>query len=61
MVQFTIAYVVLGIGLLFCLGGVLVLINRSSRTALSDMQRLSILGGLGGMLVFLLVLFFRLR
>ena len=55
MVQFTIAYVALGFAILLLLGGVLALISlRSGAGAISPIQRLALLGGLGGMLAFII-------
>ena len=54
MVQFTIAYVALGFAVLLVLGGVLAVTHRST-TWLSPTQRILLLGGLGGMVAFLLV------
>ena len=61
MVQFTIAYVALGIGVLLLLAGVLAVLHRSASGMLSVTQRRVMVGGLGGMLAFLTVLYFWLR
>jgi hypothetical protein len=63
MVQFTIEYVALGFAILLVLGGLLALISlRSSGRAISPTQRVALLGGLGGMLAFIIVsAYWRLR
>jgi hypothetical protein len=61
MVQFTVAYVAFGFGLLLLLAGVLAVRHGSSSGMLSATQRRVMLGGLGGMLVFLFALFLWLR
>jgi hypothetical protein len=61
MVQLTLAYLVLGCGLLFVLAGVLALRHRSTQRLLSETQRIVVLGGLTGMLVFVIALFVWLR
>jgi hypothetical protein len=54
MVQFTIEYIALGCAVLLVLGGILALISlRSNRTGISPMQRLALVGGVVGMLVFM--------
>jgi hypothetical protein len=57
MVQFTLAYVALGIALLLLLAGVLAVRHGSSTGMLSVTQRRMVIGGLGGMLAFLIALF----
>jgi hypothetical protein len=61
MIQFTIAYVALGFAVLLVLGGVLALSHRSTRATLSPTQRIVLLGGLGGMIAFLLAVAFWFR
>ena len=61
MVQFTIAYVTLGFGVLLVLAGVLAIVQRSSTGMLTPTQRTILLGGLGGMLAFVVALFAWLR
>jgi hypothetical protein len=63
MVQFTIEYVALGFAILLVLGGLLALISlRSSGRATSPTPRVALLGGLGGMLAFIIVAtYWRLR
>ena len=56
MAQFTIAYVALGLGVLLLLAGILAVFGRSSQTMLGDYQRRLMVGGVGGMLAFIVVL-----
>jgi hypothetical protein len=56
MVQFTLAYVALGFATLLVLGGLLALFSLRSRgTSISPVQRLALVGGLAGMVVFIIV------
>jgi hypothetical protein len=63
MVQFTIEYVALGFAILLVLGGLLALFSfRSNRAGISPIQRVALLGGLVGMLAFIIAAaFWRLR
>ena len=61
MVQLTIAYVALGFGVLLLLAGLLTFVPRSSSGILTLTQRRILIGGLGGMIVFITGLFFWLR
>jgi hypothetical protein len=61
MVQFSIAYIALGCGLLFVLAGMLALRHRSTSRWLSQTQRTVVLGGLVGMAIFFLALIVWLR
>jgi hypothetical protein len=61
MAQFTIAYVALGIGVLLVLAGVLAVTQRSSRAMLTAHQRRLMVGGVGGMLAFIVALVLWLR
>jgi hypothetical protein len=63
MVQFTIAYVALGFAILLVFGGLFALISLRSRAgAISPIQRLALLGGLAGMLAFIIAAaYWRLR
>ena len=56
MIQFTLAYVALGFAVLLLLGGLLALAHRPTSAALTPTQRLLLLGGLGGMVAFVLAL-----
>ena len=56
MVQFTLAYVALGFAVLLVLGGVLALAHRPTSAALSSTQRILLLGGLVGMVTFMVAL-----
>jgi hypothetical protein len=55
MAQFTIAYVALGLGVLLVLAGTLAITQRPSMAMLTEHQRRLVLGGVGGMLVFIVV------
>ena len=63
MVQLTIEYVALGFATLLVLGGLLALFSlRSNRAGISPIQRVALLGGLVGMLAFIIAAtFWRLR
>ncbi len=53
MVQLSIGYVALGLGILLVLGAVFAIINRvTADRLLTDMQRAVVVGGVCGMLVF---------
>ena len=52
MVQLTIAYVALGLGVVLLLGGALSLLNRRSSAMLTRYQRLLVLGALSGLVAF---------
>jgi hypothetical protein len=56
MIQFTLAYVTLGFAVLLVLGGVLALLHRPTSAALSSTQRILLLGGLVGMVTFMVAL-----
>jgi hypothetical protein len=56
MIQFTLAYVALGFAVLLVLGGLLALAHRPTNAALSSTQRLMLLGGLVGMVAFIVAL-----
>ncbi len=55
MIQFTLAYVALGFAVLLVLGALLALAHRPA-IALSPGQRVLLLGGLGGMVAFIIAL-----
>jgi|RhiMethySRZTD1v2_1073278.scaffolds.fasta_scaffold137788_4 hypothetical protein len=63
MVQFTIEYVALGFAVLLVAGGLLALFSlRSNPRAISPLQRVALLGGLAGMVAFIVVAaYWRLR
>ena len=53
MVQLSIGYVALGVGILLVLGAVFAIANRmTTDRLLTDMQRAIVIGGVCGMLVF---------
>jgi hypothetical protein len=56
MIQFTLAYVALGFAILLVLGGLLALAHRPTSAALSPTQRVLLLGGLVGMVAFMVAL-----
>ena len=56
MVQFTLAYVALGLAILLVLGGLLALFSlRGGGPSISPLQRLALVGGLAGMVAFLIL------
>jgi hypothetical protein len=63
MVQFTIEYLALGFSILLVLGGVLALFSlRATSRGITPVQRIALLGGLCGMLAFvILAAYLRLR
>jgi hypothetical protein len=63
MIQFTIEYVALGFAVLLILGGLLALFSlRTNARAISPLQRVALLGGLAGMVAFIIVAaYWRLR
>ena len=53
MVQLSIGYVALGLGILLVLGAVFAIVNRvTTDRLLTDMQRAVVVGGVCGMLLF---------
>ena len=56
MIQFTLAYIALGFAVLLVLGGLLALAHRPTSAALSSSQRILLLGGLGGMVAFIVAM-----
>jgi hypothetical protein len=61
MVQVSIAYVALAVGVLLVLAGLLALADRTSGRMLAPHQRRLLLGGVYGMLTFLVAILFWLR
>ena len=61
MVQFTIAYVALGVGLLLVIAGAFAVLHTSTARMLSPYQRRAMIGALGGMLVFIVASLIYLR
>ena len=57
MVQLSIGYVALGVGILLVLGALFAIVNRvTTDRLLTDTQRAAMVGGVCGMLVFFVVL-----